>query len=434
MALQKDFNAFLTNIEPSSSTIEYISGVQNNLRDYLANHPTYKYTHVKTFLSGSYAKKTSIRPKLGDAKRDVDIIVETSYNTDCNSIEVLKEIYNILKEVDIYENAVIQTHSIGIELDGLNIDVVPVAKSKSGSEIFIGSSENNEWILSDPKGHISWSSEVNSHNNLKYKPLVKIIKWWRRENCPEGIKYPKGFTLEKIIADNLPDPNLNTEEHLLATIKSIIQSYKEEVEAEVLPTISDPCIVGNDLLINYNFPDFKEFIETLSEHFKILNQYGLSNDSWRKILGNEFPKGENETEKIEKNSVFRNTEQFIDDLFPVQLVYDLIIDCNVTQDGWRPFSLLHFLSIGGVLLQNKKLDFYVKSCNVPKPFSIYWKVRNIGKVAEKRDCIRGQIKKTDSEHQIEHTSFYGPHFVECYIVKNGVCVARSRINVPIDNR
>ena len=371
MALQKDFDSFLTNIEPSNSTIEYISSVHYNLRDYLAKHPTYKKVHIQTFLSGSYAKKTSIRPKLYDGKRDLDIIVETLYSTDQNSMEVIQEIFDILKEKDTYKNAKIQSHSVGIELGGINIDVVPVVKSTSSSQIFIGSSNYNEWILSDPKGHISWSTKVNTLNNLKYKPLVKIIKWWRRENCPEGVKYPKGITLEKMIADNLPDPYLNTEEHLVATLKLIIQRYEEEVEAGRMPTISDPCIEGNDLLTRYKFSDFNEFIKKLSEHLSVINKYGTDNESWRKILGVEFPKRDTEKVRISKSINFRNTEQFIEDLFPVEILYNLILDCNVTQNGWRPFSLLQLLHSGGVLLKNKKLDFYIKSCSVPKPYSVY---------------------------------------------------------------
>jgi len=38
MAKQKDFDVFLSNIEPSETTISYISRVQNNLRDYLTKH------------------------------------------------------------------------------------------------------------------------------------------------------------------------------------------------------------------------------------------------------------------------------------------------------------------------------------------------------------------------------------------------------------
>ena len=80
MAKQADFNKFLTNIEPSKSTVEYISSIQNNLRNYLETHEDYKHIHIETFLSGSYAKHTSIRPVLNDKKRDVDIVVVVGHS------------------------------------------------------------------------------------------------------------------------------------------------------------------------------------------------------------------------------------------------------------------------------------------------------------------------------------------------------------------
>lgn len=45
--------------------------------------------------------------------------------------------------------------------------------------------------------------------------------------------------------------------------------------------------------------------------------------------------------------------------------------------------------------------------------------------------IRGNIMKSNSDHHYEHTDFAGPHYVECYLIKNGVCVAKDRIDVPI---
>lgn len=42
MAKQTDFNKFLSNIEPSPTTVSYISSIQTNLREYLKNHEEYK--------------------------------------------------------------------------------------------------------------------------------------------------------------------------------------------------------------------------------------------------------------------------------------------------------------------------------------------------------------------------------------------------------
>ena len=46
--------------------------------------------------------------------------------------------------------------------------------------------------------------------------------------------------------------------------------------------------------------------------------------------------------------------------------------------------------------------------------------------------IRGQILTDDGYRKRKESSdFYGPHYVECHIIKDGICVARERIDVPI---
>ena len=45
--------------------------------------------------------------------------------------------------------------------------------------------------------------------------------------------------------------------------------------------------------------------------------------------------------------------------------------------------------------------------------------------------VRGNIVKESGAHHIENTEFEGEHYVECFLVKNNVCVARDRIEVPI---
>lgn len=50
---------------------------------------------------------------------------------------------------------------------------------------------------------------------------------------------------------------------------------------------------------------------------------------------------------------------------------------------------------------------------------------------KKRDQIRGQIEESKFETKTEPISFDSPHFVECYIIKDGVCVARDQVDVPI---
>ena len=54
-------------------------------------------------------------------------------------------------------------------------------------------------------------------------------------------------------------------------------------------------------------------------------------------------------------------------------------------------------------------------------------------LVEKRNCIRGKILKSNNNFIKERTDFNGSHYVECYLIKNEVCVAKAHIDVPIYN-
>ena len=291
------------------------------------------------------------------SSRDVDIVVEIAYDSSDSSIGVLDELFDILKEKSIYSSATLQRHSIGIEMQGIDIDVVPVIRSDDGEIFCIGSSDIDEWTLTDPKGHIKWSSETNADNATKYKPLVKILKWWRRQNCPENKKFPKGITLKKIIADCLPNSFLNIENYLIGAMENIVSKYRVDyVDKGIMPTVDDPCLYGNDLLFGYTFSDFSSFILLLDEHLTLIDQDALRTTRGERYLGKEFPQDEQSASALRMDASRYSGEQFIENMFPVKKRYSLKIDCNVTQDGWRPFSLLRFLSGGGYLSEVRKLN------------------------------------------------------------------------------
>lgn len=102
-----------------------------------------------------------------------------------------------------------------------------------------------------------------------------------------------------------------------------------------------------------------------------------------------------------------------------------------TGGGWQPFS-----SDCTPLPKHCKLRFRAET-DVPKPFTVHWQVVNTGSEAEAKGAegLRGQIYRAatagagglDEMWRIreESTLYRGMHWVECFIVKDGVCVARS---------
>lgn len=68
--------------------------------------------------------------------------------------------------------------------------------------------------------------------------------------------------------------------------------------------------------------------------------------------------------------------------------------------------------------------------NVTKPFSVHWQVVNNGEEARNVGQLRGQIfaARTLGKGGLNHsedTMYEGLHWIECFIVKDGQCVARS---------
>ena len=172
-------------------------------------------------------------------------------------------------------------------------------------------------------------------------------------------------------------------------------------------------------------------------------------DALQDIFGKSFPVPEDIAENwaFEKSALFgkevRQTEEFIEDKFEVDIRYRLKIDCIVKQDGFRNKLLRNILRDKLPLKANKSLEFFItenefdslsKDDEDSLNYGVYWKVRNRGQEAMRRDCIRGQIDRDKGQlKKVESTNFKGEHYVECYIVYKNDCVAKDRISVPISS-
>lgn len=427
MANNADFESFLKDINPSKSTIDEASRLHRNLREHLKTCDSYRNTHVDTYLSGSYAKQTFIRPKKDSDSCDIDIIVETTHSIDDSPYTVLYELEKAIRERSCYQNTRIQTHSVGVGMANFHLDVVPLAKDEDGL-LYIGSRTDGTWKRTDPKGHISWSTEVNQGFDNDYKPLVKIMKWWRREHCPSWVKFPKGITLEKMIADNLPEAGLNIEERVMQTMANLATAYVDELESHDVPFIEDPAISDNNLAAKYQHSDFSQFVEKLNQHLTLLAENGTSNDTWKTILGDNFPTGNASAGSM---SLVKAMSQ--DAALKVghrqKLAYPMqapkpnaTITATVTLPSGESFDLVND---GPAIPKGSKVVYRV-NCGPVKGGSVKWQVTNTGEEAL-RVCRRGgfEIPNEGKTSRREETAYTGKHYVQCFVVRKGYCVRWS---------
>ena len=93
---------------------------------------------------------------------------------------------------------------------------------------------------------------------------------------------------------------------------------------------------------------------------------------------------------------------------------------------------------GTILNKRGDLRFEVQAKRL-KDYEIWWQVTNTGKEAENANCLRGDFYSSEliegKKVRKESTRYAGRHYVEAYLVKNGICYGKSspfEVNIADD--
>lgn len=285
------FKELLADIEPSPTTTTAASSAHTAVREHLRDHPDFGDRWEGDFLAGSYSRATAVRPKKtedGYERPDVDIIIETNFSTADHPDDVLQKLSDALD--DEFEVERINKRSVRVVMWSAEIDVVPVVPT--GSLYQLPDRDLGGWKYTNPPGHNAWSSQQNDAFGGRFKPLVKMFKWWRREN--KTGKRPKGFVLEVLVAKHAPKDETHYGEAFAQMLRSIYDAYGAWAEAGVKPRIDDPGLMGNDILSKVSITDWKNFIERIRVHADYARRAQGEEDMaeatrlWRKLFGDRF--------------------------------------------------------------------------------------------------------------------------------------------------
>lgn len=193
-------------IEPTQTQKDGAKRSHNYLRDILCTGQM--AARIQThYLSGSYARDTAINPL-----DDVDIIFiidrsqwPSSYNWFLNERSlpnpsaVLTSFASSIRYRYPISSVFGQRRSVRLELYHLDIDVVPAIQDSTNPDfIRIPDRNASKWILSSPKRHSENATRVNRYQDGKFKPLVKLLKYWNG-NLPSTAHF-KSFAIETMAA------------------------------------------------------------------------------------------------------------------------------------------------------------------------------------------------------------------------------------------
>lgn len=387
---------------------------------------------ANTLQVGSYGRYTAIKNI-----SDLDMIYMLPASQwdrfkDGRQSVLLQEIKNVLKDVGNFSRTEIwgDGQVVVISFSNHDIEVLPAFEQDDGSFKYPDSNSGGSWPITKPRLEIAAVSDIDKAKNGNLRHLCKMIRAWKNKH---------GVAMSGMLIDTLAYNFLNS------TTEYDDKSYTYHdwmVRDFFLYASSQP---NQDY---YLAPGSRQHVKIKKKFQKKAKKaYDLSleaiaaeklqsvNTKWKKIFGRPFPSA---VSTVAEDSVakaaqsWKNTEEFIEDKYPVDIRYNLEIDCEITQNGFRENTLVNMLLRGIRLSPNKQLLFKVEKIDVAEPDEIFWKVLNVGEIAKQKDQVRGQIVSDAGKLQKqESTSFKGEHIVECYVVKNGVVVARDTIEVPI---
>ena len=424
MDSKSEFKKFLENLDIKNSTDILVSldGVTKKFNQ------TFRELDSETkhrLNVGSFGRGTGI-----SGISDVDMIYDlpsamydrfNAYETGGQSA-LLQEIKETL--LDKYPNSDITADGqvVVFNHSSYKIEIVPGFLLNDGSYRYPDSNDGGSWKITKPKIEIDEIDNFNKDTGGVLKQLCQMTRSWKNKSgVPIG-----GLLIDTLAYNFLKENNsfhfIGHEKYpeMIKSFYEYLSNQNDEQEYWFAPG-SNQKVYKTGSFIGKSKKAKKNAQKAIDcEGQEQARKY------WKKIFGRSFPvKAKVENAK----SNFRDTEEFIEDKFPINIQNAVEIECKVTQDGFRP----DFLSNIPFLKSKFNLDFFLKAHNLRGDFELYWKVKNIGSEAEKRDLIRGQILKDKGfRNRIENSDFSGEHYVECYAVQNNVVIARDLIEVNID--
>lgn len=385
---------------------------------------------ANTLQVGSFGRRTGI-----NGISDLDmlyIMPKGKWDTykDGKQLKLLQDAKDAIKARYPSSKVKVDRLVVTVTYTNFHVEVQPVFEQDDGSFKYPDTKSGGSWKITKPKEEMAEVGSKDDAKNSNLRRLCKMTRSWKNKH---------GLEMGGLLIDTLACNFLSgTDEY---NSKSFL--YYDCMSRDFFKYLSE--LSNQDyyaapgsrqrVKVRWKFQrKAKKAYELCLEAIAAEKQKNV-NDKWRLVYGRPFPAAKEALVEMaaKEASFWRNTEEFIEDRYPVDIRYTLRIDCEVRQSGYQMHVLREMLAKRIPLLASKKLEFWIKQITVPTPFEIKWKVLNRGEVARRRDCVRGQIwSDTGRMRRSETTNFRGDHIVECYAIKDGVVVAKDRIHVPIN--
>lgn len=318
-------------------------------------------------------------------------------------------------EDEVFAVDIVPAYSSGTNEFGQDKYVVPeiAAKSRPERQQIRESIARGErqmaWIASDPRGYISVAASLN-RDNEDFRKAVKFAKGWRASCKTSDPNFPlKSFHLEQAITHWI---FANPEAEIYDAVFEFFCRLPDFMRYPQFPDRADPGRNIDDYVTGLSEGDRRKVVE--------------ARDGFLIKLEN-FEEGDDVGELLAVSRRVRRstTEAYLfDSRIPMlnELDFSIVAEALPRDGGFRRMILDRL----GIIQVDREIHFGLGQ-DAPDADVYKWKVKNDDASAQPR----GEITDHGTLRDPEQTKYNGSHYVECFAIRDGICIGRSRQNVVL---
>ncbi|MGV3615273.1 MAG: SMODS domain-containing nucleotidyltransferase [Fimbriimonas sp.] len=438
--LKNEVNLNQTRIDKLDDSVAAVEG-------YIQGTELFKEHFIEFIPQGSYAHRTIIKPARTGKEFDADVLLHMSEVDGWSPKDYVENLYVAFRSSSIYRDMVSRrTRCVMVNYAGdFHMDVVPMV-TRSGLQ-YVANRHLDSYQWTKTVEFTSWLEERERITGGHFVHVVRLLKYLR------DIKMT--FAVKSIILSTLLGGRVETYDainwpgcydDLPTALRTIVKNLNAYLQAnEQMPTIYDPGGTGEDFGRRWDQEGYRVFRDKIKFYFeKIDEAYSETEEAksvskWQAVFGEKFvaPKVEQSKSVLASySSLLPVSEQWIQHLgYPLRLDPRYQVRITGYVKKLAGMGAYYLRDRGDRVGKRRSIEFRVVSCNVPSPEAIFWKVKNLGDEALAAGQLRGEISRDDgSRIHAESTSYRGNHYVECYVIKGGTCVAMDRQLVIVNSR
>lgn len=463
--IQEEIKKLIEEIDVSDSNYEKATNRYNSIAEYIMNSEL-NSDKPDIYLQGSFKLGTAIKPLTRNGAYDIDIVCNlTNLRRESQSQFLLKydlgEVVKKYSKVQSMSNEPEESKRCWtlkyVDEDNFHIDILPSVPLNDNDDGYIAITDRTkrdyfdvsyDWETSNPKGYAQWFRDISKysvyrekiakmfHESVEKVPeykvrtalqrIVQILKRHAEVCFEDDMEHkPSSIIITTLAAKQYQTACLFNNDFLDITMY-IIEHLKDGIEnRNGRPCVYNPAngdeIISGKWDKDYSYVEaFEKWLMQLESDFNIGNKDLIFADKIQYIKRSLFTDSKKQLPLVNLSDIGHHQKS----KWKEYLIENVSIKAKYFRDGFRWKEIKSGTALG----KNGLLRFEVQS-NGLKDYEIWWQVTNTGKEAEKANALRGDFYCSElvegKRVRKESTLYTGHHYIEAYLIKNGICYGKS---------